>query len=537
MAEEEAVSMAEPSAAPVLAALGVPEDLPPTPTPEEPHKATVSELLAKYPSSPSPSSSKEEQQTVTVGSENPKPVDSHKIPQSTVSFKEESNIVSDLSDSEKKALDELKNLVEVALKNRDFSPPKPPPPPPAASTTTTTQEVQQQTQENPPLSEEKIASQSLESTGESVVSSEEVATKTEETPVAEQTKEEIGAAEEVFIWGIPFLKDDRSDVILLKFLRAREFKVREAFTMLTNTIKWRRDFEIDALVEEDLGDDLEKVVFTHGVDREGHPVCYNVYGEFQNKELYQKTFSDGQKRLKFLRWRIQFLEKGIRKLDFSPGGISTIFQVNDLKNSPGPGKRELRIATKQALHLLQDNYPEFVAKQVFINVPWWYLAFYAIISPFLTDRTKSKFVFSGPSRTADTLFKYIPPEQVPVQYGGLSVDYCDCNPDFSTADPATELTVKPATKQTVEIFTSEKCFLVWELRVVGWEVSYKAEYVPSSEHGYMVIIQKPKKMAPTDEPIISGSFKIDEPGTVMLTVDNPTSKKKKLLYRFKVKTF
>ncbi|GKE73220.1 patellin-3, partial [Tanacetum coccineum] len=58
------------------------------------------------------------------------------------------------------------------------------------------------------------------------------------------------------------------------------------------------------------------------------------------------------------------LERSIRKLDFRPGGVNTIFQVSDLKNSPGPGKRELRLATKQALQLLQDNYPEFVAKQV-----------------------------------------------------------------------------------------------------------------------------------------------------------------------------
>jgi hypothetical protein len=96
-------------------------------------------------------------------------------------------------------------------------------------------------------------------------------------------------------------------------------------------------------------------------------VCYNAYGEFQNKDVYAKAFADDEKRANFLRWRIQFLEKSIRKLDFSPGGICTIFQVNDLKNSPGPGKRELRLATKQALHVLQDNYPEFVAKQVNIT--------------------------------------------------------------------------------------------------------------------------------------------------------------------------
>lgn len=43
--------------------------------------------------------------------------------------------------------------------------------------------------------------------------------------------------------------------------------------------------------------------------------------------------------------------------------------------------------------------------KVFINVPWWYLAFNRMISPFLTQRTKSKFVFAGPSKSAETLFR------------------------------------------------------------------------------------------------------------------------------------
>lgn len=395
-----------------------------------------------------------------------KPTEKTKIPESLVSFKEESNKISDLSYDQGKAMDDFKLLVQEALKNRLFL-------------------------EGSPLD-----------------------------------------SEEVSIWGVPLLKDERSDVILLKFLRARDFDVKDAYVMLSNTIKWRRDFKVDEFLKEDLGDDLEKVVFMHGYDKEGHPVCYNVYGEFQNKELYMKTFADEEKRLRFLRWRIQFLERSIRKLDFSPGGINTIFQVSDLKNSPGPGKKELRIATKEALQILQDNYPEFVAKQVFINVPWWYLAFYTMISPFLTQRTKSKFVFAGPTRTAETLFKYILPEQVPTQYGGLSVDLCECNPEFSMDDPVTEITLKPATKQTVEITVNEKCSLVWELRVVGWEVSYSAEFVP--QRGYTVLIQKSKKMAANDVPVVFDSFSISELGKMLLTIDNPSSKKKKLLYRFKV---
>lgn len=269
---------------------------------------------------------KEEAAAVEAGKEKLNE-EQQKFPQTLISFKEESNQVGDLSDSEKKALDEIKQLVQEALNSHHFT--SPPPPPLPEKTEPTVSESDVSTEINPPSQDPKQSE-----------------------------------PEQVSIWGIPLLKDDRSDVILLKFLRARDFKVKEAFAMMKNTIQWRKDFKIDELIDEDLGDDLEKVVFMHGHDREGHPVCYNVYGEFQNKDLYNKTFSDEEKRRKFLQWRIQFLERSIRKLDFSPGGVSTIFQVNDLKNSPGPGKRELRLATSQALQLLQDNYPEFVAKQV-----------------------------------------------------------------------------------------------------------------------------------------------------------------------------
>jgi hypothetical protein len=45
--------------------------------------------------------------------------------------------------------------------------------------------------------------------------------------------------------------------------------------------------------------------------------------------------------------------------------------------------------------------------QVFINVPWWYLAANKMMSPFLTQRTKSKFVFASPAKSAATLFRFV----------------------------------------------------------------------------------------------------------------------------------
>ncbi|EOY17340.1 SEC14 cytosolic factor family protein / phosphoglyceride transfer family protein isoform 2 [Theobroma cacao] len=624
MAEEtqkpEAAAAAAPADEVVVEKPEVTEKEPPPPAPEP-------EPEPEAPEKPAAAVVEEKEAEVeAVEVKKPKVVKKEtKITQS-VSFKEETNIVGELPESQKKALEELKQLIQEALNKHEFTAPPPSPTPPPKQEEKPVAEEKKEEEKKEEKEEEKPAAETseepkVETEGKSEASekveteekseaSEKVETETpapvevkeeEKTPPpaeaptetvvvtevvekvtavdddgaktveaieesvvavsapppAEKQEEEASASkeaetappseepkeaevpppppEEVSIWGIPLLADERSDVILLKFLRARDFKVKDAFTMIKNTARWRKEFGIEGLLDEELGHELEKVVFMHGFDKEGHPVCYNVYGEFQNKELYQNAFADEEKRSKFLRWRIQFLEKSIRKLDFSPSGICTIVQVNDLKNSPGPGKKELRQATNQALNLLQDNYPEFVAKQVFINVPWWYRAFNMMISPFLTQRTKSKFVFAGPAKSAETLFRYIAPEQVPVQYGGLSREG---EQEFTVADAVTEVTIKPSTKHTVEFpITEQKCNLVWELRVVGWDVNYGAEFVPSAEDGYTVIVSKTRKVTTADEAVISDSFKTGDPGKVVLTVDNQTSKKKKLLYRSKTKPY
>ncbi|KAI7744426.1 hypothetical protein M8C21_017306 [Ambrosia artemisiifolia] len=478
------------------------------------------------------------------------------------SFKEETNVVGELPDPQKKALDELKLLVQEALNKHEFSAPhlsqkvakeeqkktvsvadgEAQPCELAPVSATETDECKQEKNDAPPVpapelepAEKEVTEVKNESCidedgAKKIEAIQETIVKTEQTqPPPPPCEAEVTPVlpEEVSIWGIPLLADERSNVILLKFLRARDFKVKEAFTMLKNVVAWRKEFDIESLLEEDLGTEQEKVVYMHGVDKEGHPVCYNAFGEYQNKELYQETFSDDEKRKKFIRWRIQFLEKSIRKLDFSPDGISTIVQINDLKYSPAPFKKELR----QVFQLLQDNYPEFVARQVFINVPWWYLAFYKMINPFFTQRTKSKFVFAGPSKTTETLFKYISPELVPVQYGGLSREG---EQEFTTTECITEDFIKPSCQHAIELSAPEACTLVWEARVVGMgcDVSYGAEFVPSAEDGYTVIVQKSRKVT-GDESLISGRYKCGETGKVVLTFFSQSSKKKKVLYRFK----
>lgn len=312
------------------------------------------------------------------------------------SYKEESNFLADLKEFEKKALIDLKSKLEEAiLGNNIFKKDEPKKIEEKEKPVTEVEGKKEEETEPAVTTEETEPSVKTEET-EPAVKTEETdsAVKTEETECVEKTeegekvpelaeeKEAVAAAvceeetksessevvdTDISLWGVPLFPgkgSEGTDVVLLKFLRAREFKVNEAFEMLKKTLQWRKESKIDSILDEEICSDLSSAAYLNGVDREGHPVCYNIFGVFDNEELYQKTFGNEEKRGQFLRWRLQLMEKSIQKLELRPGGASSLLQINDLKNSPGPIKKELRVSTKQAVGLLQDNYPELVAKNV-----------------------------------------------------------------------------------------------------------------------------------------------------------------------------
>lgn len=72
---------------------------------------------------------------------------------------------------------------------------------------------------------------------------------------------------------------------------------------------------------------------------------------------------------------------------------------------------------------------------------------------------------------------------------------------------------------------------IWDVTIVGGEVSYKEEFVPEDETSYTIIIQKDRKVSST----IRNTFKNTEAGKVVLTIKNASGKKKKAFYRYKIK--
>uniref|UniRef100_A0ACD6ACJ2 Uncharacterized protein n=1 Tax=Avena sativa TaxID=4498 RepID=A0ACD6ACJ2_AVESA len=372
--------------------------------------------------------------------------------------------------------------------------------------------------------------------------------KKEETEAEEKKEETAGEAEkaapasvvdkDVALWGVPLLPskgDEATDVVLLKFLRARDFKAGAAFEMLRKTLRWRREWK--SLVATASDDDTmpEGACRLDGADREGHPVCYNALGVFADDAVYRAALGDDEGKARFLRWRVRAMDSHVAELDFAPGGVASLLQVTDLKNSPGPAKKDFRVAIRQVVDLFQDNYPELVARNILINVPFSYYAFSTLFYPFLTQRTKSKFVVARPAKVTETLLKYIPIESIPVKYGGLKREG---DTEFSAEDAEiSEVVVKASSTETIEIEASEgDTTLSWDVTVLGWEVSYKEEFVPSDEGSYTIVVSKGQKMGAGEE-AVRNSFRAGEPGKVVITVENATRGKKKVLFRHKAKSF
>ncbi|CAN6215976.1 unnamed protein product [Urochloa humidicola] len=489
------------------------------------------------------------------------------------SFREESNFLDNLKESERKALAELRDKVEAAIvegklfddgkpevKEKEEAKKK------AEKVALVEKKEEEEEVKKEPEAEEKKEEAEAEGKQEGEESKEEATKETEEKEEGKKEEEDAkeeeagegekvaaaAAAEEedkpaaavvdkdITLWGVPLLPskgDEATDVVLLKFLRARDFKAGAAFEMLRRTLRWRRDwpgFSAAGDADADLPEELAGACYLDGADREGHPVCYNAMGVFADDAVYKKAFGTEEGKARFLRWRVRAMERHVSELDLKPGGVASLLQVTDLKNSPGPAKKDFRVAVKQVLDLFQDNYPELVARNILINVPFWYYAFSTLFYPFLTQRTKSKFVIARPSKVTETLLKYIPIEAIPVKYGGLKRDG---DTEFSADDgEVTELTVKGSSTETIEIEATEAdANLTWDLTVLGWEVNYKEEFVPADEGSYTIIVRKGKKMAAGEE-AVRNTFHAGEPGKVVLTIENTSNKKKKVLFRHKAKS-
>ncbi|KAI8324602.1 CRAL/TRIO domain-containing protein, partial [Martensiomyces pterosporus] len=177
-----------------------------------------------------------------------------------------------------------------------------------------------------------------------------------------------------------------TDECIARYVRARKGVYEDTRKALRKTIEWRAATRPHALrpdvvsVENETG----KMYF-NGFDKLSRPVIY-MYNHRQNTKE-----ADNQ-----IRWVIYTLELCIRHM--RPGVEKVSLAIDaahwGFSNSVAIG------TAKKFLEVLANHYPERLGRAVIFLPPKFFVAFYALVSPFIDPVTKAKVAFVNPNAPA-----------------------------------------------------------------------------------------------------------------------------------------
>jgi len=211
---------------------------------------------------------------------------------------------------------------------------------------------------------------------------------------------------------IPALrKKDREwadDSCLCRYLRARDWNIDLAETMIRSTLVWRLDHKPYKITAQEIEPEARQAkMYLHvDYDKLGRPIVYMKPG--------LDTGTDRVLKVKYLVW---ILEQAIKAMDTSKG-VEKMVWIADFT---GTGFRQSSYGNIQlsieCLYTFCDHYPERLGAALLINCPWIFGAFWKCISPLINPVTLAKIkVFQADY--VDTLLEIVDKEVLERDFGG-----------------------------------------------------------------------------------------------------------------------
>uniref|UniRef100_A0A7N0UN12 CRAL-TRIO domain-containing protein n=1 Tax=Kalanchoe fedtschenkoi TaxID=63787 RepID=A0A7N0UN12_KALFE len=197
---------------------------------------------------------------------------------------------------------------------------------------------------------------------------------------------------------------DEDDLMLRRFLRAREQDVERASKMFVKYVRWRKSFVPNGSINPtDIPNELgQNKFFLQGTDKHGRPIGVILGCRHKKTSL-----------LEFKNYAVYSLDKMCGSL---PKGVEKFVCIADAEGW-GYSNLDLR-AYAASLSILQDCYPERLGKLYMVHVPYVFMAVWNLISRFIDNKTKTKIVFVDDKLLKRTLLEEIDENQLPKIYGG-----------------------------------------------------------------------------------------------------------------------
>jgi CRAL/TRIO domain/CRAL/TRIO, N-terminal domain len=224
------------------------------------------------------------------------------------------------------------------------------------------------------------------------------------------------------------------DHLLLRFLRARQFKIPAAMEMFKKWIAWRLEFKTDDILQEfDFPEYLQvRTIYPriyHKTDKLGRPVYIERFGTVDIKKLWAATTSE-----RMVRNHVYEYEKLIKyRFPACSAKAGRYFEqsttILDLKGVNLSSFRDVYSLVTQVSSIGQDYYPELLGKMFIINAPMLFTATWVVIKQMLDERTVKKISILG-STFKPQLLEYIDEANLPDFLGGG----CKCAGGCTNAD-------------------------------------------------------------------------------------------------------
>lgn len=212
---------------------------------------------------------------------------------------------------------------------------------------------------------------------------------------------------------------------LLRFLRARDYDLERALTMMLDHLQWRQEERVDHILEEFTFTEREEFLSVypqgyHQTDKMGNPIYIQHIGQVDLARIREVTTED-----RMTKYHIQEYERCLEYIfpivsKVHNRQIDKTFAIVD---ASGLGlrhlTREVRASLGKVMAIDQNNYPETLYHTCIINAPAAFRAIWGMVKPMLNARTQAK-VEVCPKDYLPALKKWIDEENIPTYLGGKS---------------------------------------------------------------------------------------------------------------------
>jgi len=213
----------------------------------------------------------------------------------------------------------------------------------------------------------------------------------------------------------------KSDLYLLPFLRNKKLNVQDAKDSLLKTLKWRKEYNIDNVLNEELELEKQMPYSLDGVSKEGNPVLIARAGQWDARRIVLSgKMTEGKRVVHKILEKCSKLTRDLTAM--TKKNITQGIAVVDLS---GYSIRQHACVQCVPIYIeiviaFDSYYPQLAKEMILINTPRVFQALFDIVTPVLTDYTRSTLKVFGFDRDewGAYLNKAISQENPPKFLGG-----------------------------------------------------------------------------------------------------------------------